>query len=85
MQPLTLIKNCKKSLTGQYLSGTKKILVPSKRRDGNGKFLQIKNAHLNNLKNLDLDISEFVALNFDAVVEIIDAIGGAAYYEVNNY
>ena len=46
----------KKSITGQYLSGEKAIPVPSKRRDGNGEFLHVKNAHLNNLKNIDVDI-----------------------------
>jgi len=50
------IKQVKESITGQYLSGSKKIAIPSKRRDGNGKFLQIKNAHLNNLKNIDVNI-----------------------------
>jgi excinuclease ABC subunit A len=47
---------CKKSLTGQYLSGEKFIPVPQKTREGNGKFLHIKNAYLNNLKNINLDI-----------------------------
>ncbi len=50
------IKNCTKSLTGKYLSGERKILVPKKRREGNGEFLEIKNAHLNNLKNIDVNI-----------------------------
>lgn len=50
------IKNCEISLTGQYLSGKKKILIPKTRREGNGNFLQIKNAHKNNLKNINLDI-----------------------------
>ena len=50
------IKQVKDSITGQYLSGAKKIPVPSKRRDGNGEFLRVKNAHLNNLKNIDVDI-----------------------------
>ena len=53
---LDAIKKCKKSLTGQYLSGERKILVPTKRREGNGQFLKIKNAHLNNLKNIDVNI-----------------------------
>ncbi len=44
------------SLTGQYLSGKKFIPVPESRRQGNGEFLQIRNAHLNNLKNIDVDI-----------------------------
>lgn len=50
------IKSVKESITGQYLSGSKKIPVPTKRREGNGEFLKIKNAHLNNLKNINLDI-----------------------------
>lgn len=50
------IKSSKDSITGQYLSGAKKIVVPSKRREGNGEFLKIRNAHLNNLKNINLDI-----------------------------
>ena len=45
-----------KSITGKYLSGEKFIPVPEKIREGNGEFLKIKNAHLNNLKNLDVDI-----------------------------
>ena len=48
--------NAKKSITGKYLSGEKFIPIPTKLREGNGNFLQIKNAHLNNLKNIDLDI-----------------------------
>ncbi len=50
------IVKCKASLTGQYLSGEKFIPVPEKVREGNGKYLQVKNAHLNNLKNIDVDI-----------------------------
>ena len=50
------IKNNPNSLTGQYLSGKKKIEVPKERREGNGEFLEIKNAHLNNLKNIDVNI-----------------------------
>ena len=46
----------KNSLTGQYLSGVRSIPVPDKIRKGNSKFLQVKNAHLNNLKNIDVDI-----------------------------
>jgi len=45
-----------RSITGKYLSGEKNIPVPTKLREGNGNFLQIKNAHLNNLKNIDVDI-----------------------------
>ncbi len=50
------IKKCKNSLTGQYLSGAKKIEVPERRREGNGKFLEIKGARQNNLKNIDVKI-----------------------------
>ena len=50
------IINTKNSLTGQYLSGARSIPVPEKVRKGNGQFLQVKNAHLNNLKNIDVDI-----------------------------
>ncbi len=44
------------SLTAQYLNGTKLIEVPSKRRKGNGKFIGVKGACTNNLKNVDLKI-----------------------------
>lgn len=50
------IKNCSESLTGKYLSKELKIPVPKQRRDGNGEFLEIKNAHKNNLKNIDVNI-----------------------------
>ncbi len=50
------IINCKKSITGQYLSGEKSIPVPKKRREGNGNHLEVINAHKNNLKNLDVKI-----------------------------
>ena len=50
------IINCKESLTGQYLSGKKKIEIPSKRRKSNGNYLKIKNAAENNLKNIDVEI-----------------------------
>jgi excinuclease ABC subunit A len=45
-----------KSLTGQYLSGRKRIEVPEKRREGNGKHLKIVGASANNLKNIDVNI-----------------------------
>lgn len=45
---------CKNSLTGQYLSGKRKILVPKERRAGNGKFLEIYGAQQNNLKKIDV-------------------------------
>ena len=45
-----------RSITGQYLSGIKKIPVPSSRRAGNGKCLAIRGAEENNLKNVDVTI-----------------------------
>ena len=50
------IKNTPESLTGQYLSGKRKIEVPKERRLGSGEFLEVKNAYLNNLKNIDVNI-----------------------------
>ncbi len=50
------IISAKNSITGKYLSGEKFIPLPKTLREGNGNFLQIKNAHLNNLKNIDVDI-----------------------------
>jgi len=44
------------SITGQYLSGTKTIAVPKKRRKGNGKALVIKGARENNLREVDVEI-----------------------------
>ena len=46
----------KNSLTAQYLNGEKQIAVPAKRRKGNGKFIGLKGARTNNLKNVDLKI-----------------------------
>ncbi len=50
------VMKCKNSITGQYLSGKKKIPIPETRRKGNGKFLEIKGAHENNLRNIDIQI-----------------------------
>ncbi|MDY6041602.1 MAG: excinuclease ABC subunit UvrA [Candidatus Faecousia sp.] len=47
---------CPRSVTGQYLSGAKKIPVPTQRRKGNGQFLKIVGAAENNLKNIDVTI-----------------------------
>ena len=44
------------SITGQYLSGRKKVPMPDKRRPGNGKFLRVTGAQENNLQNIDVDI-----------------------------
>ena len=50
------LMKCRNSITGQYLSGKKKIPVPKKRREGNGKFLTVKGATEHNLKNVDVEI-----------------------------
>ncbi len=47
---------CEKSITGQYLSGAKKVPVPTSRRAGNGEYLTISGATENNLKNIDVSI-----------------------------
>ena len=44
------------SLTGQYLSGKKRIEVPECRRAGNGKRLTVRGARENNLKNIDVSV-----------------------------
>ncbi|MBO7672422.1 excinuclease ABC subunit UvrA [bacterium] len=50
------IIKAKNSVTGKYLSGEKFIPTPDKRREGNGQSLIVKNAYLNNLKNIDVEI-----------------------------
>ena len=45
---------CKRSITGQYLSGAQKIPVPAERRKGNGKTITVRGARENNLKNIDV-------------------------------
>ncbi len=47
---------CPESITGQYLSGVKKVPVPSRRRSGNGQMLTVRGASENNLKNVDVSI-----------------------------
>ncbi|MEI8143457.1 MAG: excinuclease ABC subunit UvrA [Candidatus Berkelbacteria bacterium] len=50
------IINSPASITGQYLSGKKKVKVPKVRRPNNGKVLRVVNASENNLKNIDVTI-----------------------------
>lgn len=50
------IMNTPGSITGQYLSGVRKIPVPAQRRPGNGRFLTVYGATENNLKNIDVSI-----------------------------
>ena len=50
------LKKCKNSTTSDYITGRRKILVPIKRREGNGNKLKIYGASENNLKNVDVEI-----------------------------
>lgn len=50
------IMSCEKSITGQYLSGKKQIPVPKERRKPDGRWLTVKGARENNLKNIDVSI-----------------------------
>ena len=58
------LEKCKNSLTADYLTGRKKIAVLSERRKGNGKYIVIKGAAENNLKNINVKIplGEFVCV-----------------------
>ncbi len=53
--PKEVMKN-KNSITGEYLSGKKCIEIPKQRRKGSKKYISIKGARENNLKNIDVDI-----------------------------
>ena len=50
------VARCERSITGQYLSGKKKIPVPAQRRTGNGHALVIRGASEHNLKHVDVQI-----------------------------
>ena len=54
--PVSGILDCEESITGQYLSGRRKIEIPTQRRKGNGKKLKIIGAAQNNLKNISVEI-----------------------------
>ena len=58
------VEKKRNSLTGQYLSGKKYIAIPSERRKGNGKKIEVKGASENNLKNIDVSfpLGEFIAV-----------------------
>ena len=58
------IKANEASITGAYLSGRREIPVPARRRPGNGKFIRIRGARENNLRNIDVEIplGKFVAV-----------------------
>ena len=55
---------CKNSITGQYLSGERKIEIPEKRRESNGKSLVVKKAQENNLKKIDVEfpLGQFICV-----------------------
>ena len=58
------IKLVPESITGQYLSGKKQILVPKKRRKSNGKAIEVKGATEHNLKNINVKfpLGQFVCV-----------------------
>ena len=55
---------CNNSLTADYITGRKKIPVPTNRKKGNGKFIEIKGAKINNLKNVNVKfpLGTFIAV-----------------------
>ena len=50
------IRESPDSITGAYLSGRKRIAIPEKRREGNGKYITVKGAAEHNLKHIDVNI-----------------------------
>ncbi len=58
------VAKSKKSITGQYLSGRKVIPVPEERRQGNGRFIEVKGASENNLQSIDakFPLGKFIAV-----------------------
>lgn len=72
------IMNNPNSITGEYLSGKKRIEVPKKRRQPNGKYLVIKGARENNLKNIDVSIPL-------GVMTAITGVSGSGKSSLINY
>jgi excinuclease ABC subunit A len=54
--PVQIIERCKESVTGQYLSGKKKIEIPADRRKPNNKWIELKGCREHNLKDIDVRI-----------------------------
>lgn len=61
------IINCPNSITGDYLAGRRSINIPSSRREGSGKYLEVIGARQNNLKNVNV---KFPAGKFTAVTGV---------------
>jgi len=58
------IKACPESLTGAYLAGRREIPVPKQRRPGNGKYIRVRGARENNLRDLTVEfpLGKFIAV-----------------------
>ncbi len=80
------IKACPESITGQFLSGKRSIPVPDERRAGNGKFITIKGAQENNLKNIDVKIplGKLVCVTGVSGSGKSSLVNGILYKEVSN-
>ena len=80
------VMNDENSITGQYLSGRKKIEVPAKRREGNGNYLYVKGAREHNLKNIDVAIplGKFVCITGVSGSGKSSLVNGIIYPELAN-
>lgn len=65
-----LSKNIENSITHNYLSGKRKIVIPSYRRKGNGKYIKISGASQNNLKNIDIEFPL-------GIINVVTGVSGA--------